>query len=37
MWGHFMSFITPGFGHTIPSDMPCSFGTGTLCVSNLVE
>jgi hypothetical protein len=37
MWGHFMSFITPGFGETIPSDTPCSFGTGALCVSNLVE
>jgi hypothetical protein len=37
MWGHFMSFITPGFGETIPSDTPCSFGNGVLCVSNLVE
>ncbi len=37
IWGHFMSFVTPGFGHTIPSDTPCSFGNGTLCVSNLVE
>jgi hypothetical protein len=37
IWGHFMSFITPGFGQTIPSDEPCSFGDGSLCVSNLVE
>jgi Putative Flp pilus-assembly TadE/G-like len=37
MWGHFLSFITPGFGETIPSDTPCSFGNGVLCVSNLVE
>jgi Putative Flp pilus-assembly TadE/G-like len=37
LWGHFMSFITPGFGQTIPSDEPCSFGNGSLCVSNLVE
>jgi Flp pilus assembly protein TadG len=37
LWGHFMSFITPGFGETIPSDAECSFGNGSLCVSNLVE
>lgn len=37
IWGHFMSFITPGLGQTLPSDTPCSFGNGTLCVSNLVE
>jgi Putative Flp pilus-assembly TadE/G-like len=37
IWGHFKSFVTPGLGATIPSDTPCSFGNGTLCVSNLVE
>lgn len=37
MWGHFMSFVTPGFGSTVPSDVDCSFQAGTLCVSNLVE
>jgi hypothetical protein len=37
IWGHFMSFVTPGFGQTIPSDEPCSFGNGQLCVSNLFE
>jgi Putative Flp pilus-assembly TadE/G-like len=37
LWGHFMSFVTPGFGQTLPSNEPCSFGDGSLCVSNLVE
>ena len=37
MWGHFISYITPGLGETIPSIVPCSFEDGGLCVSNLVE
>jgi hypothetical protein len=37
MWGHFITYITPGLGETIPSIVPCSFGDGGLCVSNLVE
>jgi hypothetical protein len=37
IWGYFKDFVTPGLGGTIPSDVPCSFGTATLCVSNLVE
>ena len=37
MWGHFLSYIIPGLGETIPSTVPCSFENGTLCVSNLVE
>jgi hypothetical protein len=37
IWGHFGSYVTPGFGSTIPSDELCSFAEGGLCVSNLVE
>jgi hypothetical protein len=37
MWGHFITYITPGFSETIPSDTPCSFTDGSLCVSNLTE
>jgi hypothetical protein len=37
MWGHFITYITPGLGETIPSTEPCSFTDGELCVSNLVE
>jgi Putative Flp pilus-assembly TadE/G-like len=37
MWGHFITYVTPGFGDTIPSTEPCSFTDGGLCVSNLVE
>ena len=37
MWGHFITYVTPGFGVTIPSDELCSFVDGSLCVSNLVE
>jgi hypothetical protein len=37
MYGHFISYVTPGFGETIHSDEPCSFQDGSLCVSNLVE
>jgi hypothetical protein len=37
IWGHFASYITPGFGSTIPSPELCSFVEGGLCVSNLVE
>jgi hypothetical protein len=37
IWGHFASYITPGFGSTVPSSDLCSFTEGGLCVSNLVE
>jgi hypothetical protein len=37
IWGHFASYITPGFGETVPSGVKCSFTEGGLCVSNLVE
>jgi hypothetical protein len=37
MWGHFITYITPGFGETIPSLEACSFQEAELCVSNLVE
>ncbi len=37
MWGHFITYVTPGFGQTIPSDEDCSFVDGSLCVSNLIE
>ena len=37
IWGHFATYITPGFGETIPSDELCAFADGGLCVSNLVE
>jgi hypothetical protein len=37
MFGHFISYVTPGFGETIPSDSICDFDEGGLCVVNLVE
>jgi hypothetical protein len=37
MWGHFITYVTPGLGETIPSLELCSFTDGELCVSNLVE
>jgi hypothetical protein len=37
IWGHFSTYVTPGLGVTIPDDELCSFTTGGLCVSNLVE
>jgi hypothetical protein len=37
MFGHFFSYVTPGFGDTIADDELCSFVDGGLCVSGLVE
>ena len=37
MYGHFISYVVPGFGETVHSDEPCSFQDGSLCVSNLIE
>jgi hypothetical protein len=37
IWGHFGSYVTPGFGGTVPSTQLCSLTEGELCVSNLVE
>jgi hypothetical protein len=37
MFGHFLSYVTPGFGDTIADDQLCSFTDGGLCVSGLVE
>jgi hypothetical protein len=37
MFGHFVSYVTPGFGETIPGNVLCSFQDGGLCVSSLVE
>lgn len=37
VWGHYVSYVTPGFGETIPSHIVCTFESGELCVSNLVE
>ena len=37
MWGHFITYVTPGMGETVHSEEDCSFEDGGLCVSNLVE
>jgi hypothetical protein len=37
IWGHFASYVTPGFGETVPGNVLCSFQDGDLCVSSLVE
>jgi hypothetical protein len=37
MWGHFYTYVTPGWGTIVRSDELCSFADGGLCVTSLVE
>jgi hypothetical protein len=37
LWGHFSTYIRPGFGDTVPDDQLCPFDDASLCVVSLVE
>jgi hypothetical protein len=37
MWGHFSTYVTPGWGDVVLSDELCSFTDGGVCVTSLVE
>jgi len=37
IWGHFASYVIPGFGDTVPKDDLCAFDGAGACVAVLVE
>jgi hypothetical protein len=37
LWGHFSTYVRPGFGNTVPDDELCPFNDASLCVVSLVE
>jgi Putative Flp pilus-assembly TadE/G-like len=37
LWGHFITYVHPDFGDTIPSPLLCDFALDNACVPGLVE